>query len=184
MNTSNEKSWVERDREWRHPSRHLPQFPWSNTTIPVYRWVNRLWLLHSPSIYAVQNNVWFLFLLQILVPKALKFYLPLPSDSSSQVYCLWPWRVCLTSEFLVPSLVTFFVTTLNWIIKLPISPGGPLRVLLSFLTAFVPASDTSVLFSSRRGFPHSVWGTGGPLDEYAQLSPYTFSLWVEHSPLL
>lgn len=30
----------------------------------------------------IQNNVWFLLLLQILVPKTLKFYLPLYLDSS------------------------------------------------------------------------------------------------------
>lgn len=53
-----------------------------------------------------------------------------------------------TSKFLVPSLITLFVTTLNWIIKLPASPGGRLRVLLSLLTTLVPASDTPVLFSS------------------------------------
>lgn len=145
-------------------------------TIPFYYSELITFDFFSPPIYAMQNNVWFLLLLQILVPKALKFYLCLYSDSSSQVCCLWLWKICFTSKFLVLSLITLFVTTLNWIIKLPASPGETLRVLLSLLTTLVPASDSSaptVLASL-------CWVVSVPWDKHAQLSLQTLSLWATH----
>lgn len=145
-------------------------------TIPFYYSELITFDFFSPSIYAMQNNVWFLLLLQILVPKALKFYLRLYSDSSSQVCCPWLWRICFTSKFLVPGLITLFVTTLNWTIKLPASPGGTFRVLLSFLTTLVPASDSSVPMV----LPSLCWGVSVPWDKHAQLSPQTLSLWATH----
>lgn len=55
-------------------------------TIPFYNSELITFDIFSSPIYAIQNNVQFLLLLQILVPKSLQFYLY--SDSPSLVYCL------------------------------------------------------------------------------------------------
>lgn len=53
-------------------------------TIPFYNSELITSDIFSSPIYVIQNNVRFLLLPQILVPKTLQFYL----DSPSQVYCL------------------------------------------------------------------------------------------------
>lgn len=84
---SGQKQWEEQGgkeaREWERLSGPCPRFSWLNTThyFLLQLRANYPRLFHGPCIYAIQNNVWFLLLLRNRVPKTLKFYLPLHSDS-------------------------------------------------------------------------------------------------------